>query len=229
MVAEEHATDATTSSPSEDRSIPLLGIKHLLLFTTIAAAFFVLEKASHLWTRGAPSQTMAVAQRTSLLLYDIVTAAACTGLVTLLRNRDAKGRAFRASGHWVVLAHVSESISFQPVRFLQNLNLYIVAIIFNAIVLGFIAKANRGRWRWLFGIQSVVTLIGISFLLLPPLYSFSQLSGIILNLVVLGTLLRETISGKHRDWIHILGIAAISYSFVAMGFWQLVNLTGWFR
>lgn len=229
MVAEEHAAGDEFSSDPEDSSIPLLGIKHLLLFTTIAAAFFVLEKASNLWTADVPSQTVAVAQRTSLLLYDVVTAAAVTGLVILLRNRDAKGRAFRASGHWIVLAHVSESISFLPVRFWQELNLYVVAIIVHAIVLVLIARANRGRWHWLFGIQSLVTLIGISFLFFPSLYSLSQMSGIILNLVMLGVLLQETLGGRHRDWIHVLGIGAISYSFVAMGFWQLASFSGWFR
>ena len=240
---EAETAQPETTSPTSVGGIPQVGIRHLFILTTLAAVFFAIERASEYWTASSPgaSQSGLVARQTSTLLYHVVNAAAATGVITLLMNRDAKGHAFRASGHWVILAHIVSAITWLPVRFILTsspnasnwiMPLFTVTGLVLAVAYGLIGFMNRGRWRWLFGARAALALLGAGVYLLPfflaPYQYANQYAVILLLLVTLGFLVHETINGKYRDWPHFLGIVTVVLSVGSSVFWHLARLSGWF-
>jgi|GEM_PF-3895266 len=226
-------SSAVENGSSNGGSGPPLSIKHLLIFTAVAAVFFAIDKAANYWSVYSSNSTglAVVAGRTNTAIHDMFRAATVTGLIALFLHRDSSGRVLRAPGHWVVMAHAIVGTIWLPTRFFMRSPQWMGAVIgvlslVSAIIYVVIACATKGRWRWMFGARAVVRIIHLP-LQFFGLYLLRIVSPLI-SLAMLVCLVQDTLLGKHRDWVHCLGILTLLVGIATSAFWLLARSAGWF-
>lgn len=203
-----------------DNGVPLLGIRHWLVFMTLVGLGFTIQRR---WLDSAPWPPSFV----------IISAAALTGSFVLLFNRDSGGRAFRASGHWLVVLHAAFCVLWIPFQILVPPSLddreaALGFVMFHASLAALMAVAavfNKRGWRWMFGGQAVIEVYRSLFFILlllentTPLFERAMNAtyavNFALSIVMFGMAAYEVQTRQERDWVHILGMGVVCYPIIA--------------